>query len=174
MDTSKKAITASSIGGKIASIVGYTLSSISLIIVILALADMSATGAKEVLVIFSVILFGGLAGIRGGFRIKRRVKRFKRYVSLISNEKMTSLENLAVSTSRTVDFVRKDLETMINKCYFANASLNAATNEIVIARQVAYVNPLEIEIYNCPGCGATGTKQKGTIGSCEYCGSLIG
>jgi hypothetical protein len=94
---------------------------------------------------------------------------------------MSSLESISLSVSRPLDFVKNDMQKMIEKKFFANASINTSTNEIIIknAAFMAQVNKLnnaaqnELEVFTCPGCGALGTKAKATMGNCDYCGSPV-
>jgi len=119
-----------------------------------------------------------------GSRIKRRNKRFRRYVSLISLQNMTSLDNIAAVTTWSVDFVRADIQKMIDKRFFANASIDLANNIVIMCGKAASAQvsakgqgqaamEAEIEAFECPGCGAAGKKRRGDHVECEYCGSMI-
>jgi len=181
MNTSKAAVAVSAIFGKISSVLGYAFGLIGIIGFSVEISENRETSGFVIAVVFTAL---GVFLIIKGVQIKRRIRRFKRYVSLISTQQMKSLENIAASTSQSVDFVRNDLQKMINKKFFANASINAVTNEIVIggmaaqpvwpapAQNTQYAVQPEFEMYTCSGCGASGTKQKGVPGSCDYCGSI--
>ena len=183
MDTSKAAVTASTVLGKVLSVIGYTGASFFLIGAFAIIPDFELS--TFIVCLVCIALFALL--IIKGMQIKRRIKRFRHYVSLISSQQMTSLENLAASTSQSLDFVKKDLQKMIDKKFFAKASLDLNANEIVIgggaapamsvsaarAQQLsAAVQPV-MELYKCAGCGASGSKQKGVPGTCEYCGAHL-
>jgi ABC-type multidrug transport system fused ATPase/permease subunit len=180
MSTSKAAVVISVIMGKVRSIIGYAL------VVVLGLPlVMGAYGSDiGVYVFVIVIILIGVLLIVSGARAKRRIKRFKRYVALISGEHMTSLQNLASATSQSIDFVKNDLYKMINMKFFTSASIDITAGEIIIGNRtqatvLATDNaknqniPNEIEIVNCLGCGATNSKQKGKPGNCEYCGTAL-
>jgi hypothetical protein len=95
---------------------------------------------------------------------------------LISAHHTTSLDNIAAATGQTVDFVRKDLQNMINRRFFAHAVIDPDTNQIIIGAQMAPeqgAGPAQLEAFTCPGCGATGQKPRGAPGNCDYCGSAI-
>ena len=154
-------------------------------------------------ILLLVILAASVSSIVKGTQIKRRVDRFKQYVSLISREKINSIDQIAVATNQSADFVRKDLQKMIDKRFFANAFIDTATNNIIIvggqtapetSTNTEYTAPPSASVQNlartapvlsqnvvqatmeavdCSGCGASATKLKGTQSSCEYCGSLI-
>ena len=183
MNTSKVAIVTSAVFGKVASITGYFFAAVFILILVLGLFDNS----QEILGVWMLIpLAFSIFLITKGYKIKQRLKRFKRYVSLISTQHMSSLENIAVSTAQSADFVKKDMQKMIDKKFFVNAVIDEAAKEIVIggktasapasvsvSRQTQTTEQSELEKYTCSGCGASGTKPKGTLSICEYCGSTV-
>lgn len=61
-----------------------------------------------------------------------KIRRFTKYVDLIYVEKMISLEQIAASTNRSLKFIRKDLQDMIDWGCFNHAVINKETNEIII------------------------------------------
>ncbi|MCL2760563.1 MAG: hypothetical protein FWD70_02825 [Desulfuromonadales bacterium] len=185
MDTSNPMVDASSLGGKILSLIGYVGGIFFLIGVIGALSD-PKTFTNSDLVLYLVFLAFFILLILKGSKIKRRIKRFKQYAPLILDQKMTSIDSIAASTSQSVDFVKNDLQKMIDKNFFDNALINTATNEIVIGAAAtstpdAASPPIqgqtaaqsELETFTCPGCGASGEKPKGVPGNCEYCGLAV-
>lgn len=184
MNTSKAAVVVNSILGKIASIFGYTVGAMSLILIVVGVSDINSYGAvPTIIMLLFVFILCVLSVIRGN-QIKKRIRRFKKYVSLISLAHMTSLENIANSTSQSIDFVRKDIQKMIDKKFFVNATLDMRTNQIIIGglkrtQQVSshvvmqQNRPIENVTINCPSCGAMNVKQKGVPSNCEYCGSAI-
>jgi glucan phosphoethanolaminetransferase (alkaline phosphatase superfamily) len=183
MNTSKVAVIANAVLGKIASIAGYTFGIITLLGLIVSIPELSSDDALATIVVLLFMLAISLALILKGSQIKRTIKRFKQYVSLISIQQMTSLDKLAASTSQSVEFVKNDLQKMINKKFFANAVIDLAANEIIIGGKTASSVSVpvqeqtppqeELATYTCPGCGCLGTKPKGASGSCEFCGSSI-
>jgi len=176
MSVSKSAVVANAILGKLLGMIGYSVGVLSIIVVIVAYADMGSVGAYEALAFFLVVLVLCLFAVVKGAQIKRRVKRFRQYVSLISLQNMTALGDIAASTSRPVVFVKRDLQKMIGKRYFVNATIDLATDTIIICPgtlpvQAPAAAPPEYEVFQCSGCGATGKKQKGSLGYCDYCGA---
>lgn len=182
MNKSKVAVTADAVIGKILSIVGYAYGSFMLLSVIIMIAY-EASGESDdsigVFFIFLIIVFllaPPVLAILKGTQIKKRQKRFKTYAYLISTQQMTAIENLAASTGKSVDFVRNDLQKMISKRFFANATIDMAANEIIIGDQAAKkaAQPqVEMESYVCPVCDAPGEKSKGQSANCDYCGSSV-
>ncbi|MCL2659561.1 MAG: hypothetical protein FWD64_03465 [Acidobacteriaceae bacterium] len=165
------------VSGKIASISGYILGVFSVIIIISVISE-SQPGDAAGGVIFGAIMlaFSVLLVVRG-IQIKRRTERFRRYVSVISNLRMTSLDDIATSASLPPEFVKNDLQKMIDKGFFANASIDATTNEIIIGGwPTAPPPPVAAQgqgRFTCPGCGASGTKRSGMTTKCEYCGYTL-
>ena len=176
MNTSKSAIIASAAKGKIASIVGYCGIALFLLGAVLMLLD-SGLGTAIVGFVIAALF---IPFIRMGSTIKKRIKRFKQYVSLISNQKMILISDLASATRQSASFVRDDLATMISKNFFTDASLDLTANEhkIVIGRKttvpiasIPTKTQAEMEDITCVGCGAAVAKLKGESGKCDYCGS---
>jgi len=177
MNTSKVAVVANAALGKILSIIGYIAGPLFLLVLLFGLPD-EATAAVAVMCLILIAI--SVLFITKGIQIKRRIKRFKQYIALISGQQMTSLENISASTNQTVDFVTKDLQKMIKMKFFANATIDTSANEIVIGgktkgaqAQAQAAAQVELEAYTCPGCDATGNKPKGTHVECEYCGTPV-
>jgi len=124
--TSKAAVAVNAILGKILSIIGYTLGSL---IILSFFSGYTSTGEVIVAVVFIALC---VVAVLGGMRIKRRIKRFKKYIELISARQITSLDDIAANTSKSVDFVRNDLQKMIDKKFFMNAAIDHAAGEIII------------------------------------------
>ena len=129
MNTSKGSVVISGLLGKFASIFGYCFAFTGIVGLSTELSKDGESSGVVVAIIFAVL---GVSLIVHGSRIKRRIKRFKQYISLISAQRMTSIGSIAAATLQYVDFVKKDLKKMISIKYFINATINEATNEIVI------------------------------------------
>ena len=180
MSTSKAAVVASALMGKVASIVGYIFGIFSLMIIIVGITDLDSPGAFVAVVFLLGVLAVSVFLIVRGIKIKRRIKRFKQYISLISGAGMTSVARIAGATTHSVDFVINDLQRMIDKKFFANATIDYQSGEILIggrapgaAAVAQQVVTAEYEYVSCSGCGANNSKQKGLPDTCDYCGSPI-
>lgn len=118
------------------------------------------------------------------------MREFKKYVAAVSNDADGFIPDIAISLGTSEEVVRKNLELMIKKKYFANAFIDYRTNCIKIANrhdtvanaaQQTQVNlgvhtaPMAAETVTikCRGCGGINTIQKGAVGVCDYCGSPI-
>jgi hypothetical protein len=184
LKTSKAAVIANALLGKALSIIGYLIGAFFLLgfIIIASSTDMQysdRTGTLIVCIVFDVFC---VCIILLGRNIKHRIKRFKNYVGLISFEHMTSLDALARSTSKSNEFVKRDIQKMIDKKFFANAHINV-NNEIIIGTDMtpmkvtspvtAQTPVTETISVRCSGCGANNIKLKNAAARCEYCGSHI-
>lgn len=122
------------------------------------------------------------------------LKEFKKYVAVISGKPDAYIPDIAASLGVSEDVVKKNLELMIKKNYFANAFVDQNSNCIVItSKQNSTVNAvhqpqmhtteyasspvtsqtIERMTIKCKGCGGINTIRKGAIGECDYCGSSI-
>ena len=158
--------------GKTCSVIGYTHAGFGCIGLWIEISDGSDTFGIGLAFFFMIV--GGLL-IYNGIRIKRRINRFKHYVSLISLQGITNLEMLAAQTAKPVNFVRDDLQKMINKKFFRNASIDAVRGEILISgiQTLSSGSPASMENYNCSRCGGSGIRERGSTPICEYCGSVV-
>lgn len=180
--TSQIAIITSRILGIVSSILGYAIA------VVIGLPTIFGTLPNVSTVIF-VIVFLAIAAllISHGIKTKRRIKRFKRYVNIISGKSQTSLENIASICSQSIDFVTNDIQKMINKKFFIDAYIDQNTNEIVfqnndntVAKEAVIEDKpikedklVKVKVITCKGCGASNSIPKGTTAQCEFCGSAI-
>ena len=171
MHTSKTAIVMSAMLGKVASIIGIILGVFSLPFLIMSIVDIQSHGAVEALILFVIpsLAASGFLTVKGS-QLKRRINRFRKYVSIISVQNQTSLEIIAKNTMRGVDFVIKDLQKMITKKYFVNASLDLVAGRIQIAHNHNFATVITSGAMKCPHCGATRTSEDP---NCEYCGTLL-
>lgn len=180
--TSKAKVTAVTLWGKLLSIIGYVIIIFYLIGFFALITDSTEPldGSDwTVLIVLMFIFIGvGLLLIIPGYKIKKRLKRFRTYVAIISSEHITSIDLIALKLNQSIDFVRNDLQKMIDKKYFTNAYIDKENNEIVIAGLNFNATDAEREITNlevvqCKSCGAMNTKQTGSAAQCQYCGSPI-
>lgn len=184
MNQSKVTIAVNAFFGKIMSIIGYAVGTFFLLGLFITISEINVEPTDEVVSGFVVCAFFlaiSAVLIIFGRRIKKKIQRFKVYVSLISIEHMTSLDDLAHNTSKSVDFVRKDLQKMIDSRFFTNAYIDVKANRIIIgnfvfkanySNNVSQATDTAVEQVKCSGCGAMNVKQ-GSNSCCEYCGTLL-
>jgi len=178
--------------GTVAIILGYTISPVALFLVVMSLVYDGATDYTPALIVFLICLALGIFLIIKGSQIVAGVKRFRRYVGIISANHIVSIRIIASIVSRSTDFVRKDMQRMINKKYFIDAFIDYRTDDIIIgggrqydagqagygggqagynAGQAVYGEGYETVV--CKACGAPNSARKGDSNKCEYCGSAL-
>jgi len=182
--SSKATVIANKIVGKILSIIGYAVGSIFLLIFIIGITDQTMTASEKTpaLILCITFIITALLLIRKGANIKHTIHRFNKYVRLISEEHMNYIGKIAESTLQSVDFVKNDLQKLIDKKYFVNAYIDANLNEIIIGHRYdqssqeniqSNLSSAEYESIRCSGCGAVTSVPIGTSAVCEYCGAQL-
>ena len=110
------------------------------------------------------------------------IEHFREYVTVISHDGDGFIPDIAASLGVPECIVEKNLEIMIKKRFFSNAFIDRNANSIVIVNKQAVstmrpayhaVPPAMIVTVKCKGCGGVKMMVKGTIGECDYCGSII-
>ncbi|MDR3121483.1 MAG: hypothetical protein LBU58_09170 [Clostridiales bacterium] len=177
----KAAVVANLIFGKVLSAFGGLFAFAFLLMVVLlvySIARGDSYGVTASAVIGLICLIAAAPMTLKGRAIKLQIRRFRTYVNLLSISHMTALTDFAQSTQRPVDFVRADLQKMIDQKFFADAVIDMQRNELLIGGAGAEsgvggggVRPV-VEAVRCPGCGATNVKKIGATAVCEYCGSV--
>lgn len=163
-------------------------------IVCLCDKDFLADGGVSVIIVCLIFDVLGIWLIILSLKKTKLLKEFKKYVTVISREPDGYIPDIAASLGVSEDIVKKNLELMIKKRYFANAFIDQNSNCIVItSKQNNTVNTthqshihtteyasspvtsqaIEMMTIKCKGCGGINTIQKGAIGECDYCGSSI-
>ena len=116
-----------SIIGKVCSFLGFT---IAIFFGLPLVTGAYGTDAAETaMAIFLIAIGVGLIII--GIKTKRRTNRYKTYVDLITDDNITSIKIIASNTSQSVDFVRNELQTMIDKKFLLDAHIDSKTDKII-------------------------------------------
>lgn len=174
--TSKSAIVINRIVGIISSILGYTLTTL---FVLVLLTGSSKT--KSTTIVFIILLALSVYLIIFGIKTKKVIKRFRKYVNIISMENETSIENIATACSESTDFVTKNLQEMINRKFFTSAYIDKNANRIILERKnttaaneaVNNNKTVKFKVTTCKNCGASNRIPVNTASECEFCGSAI-
>ena len=129
-----------------------------------------------------VFLGGGVGLILLGKKMKRLAKKYKNYITIVVNQGETNIQNIANITGIPYETVKADLEIMIDKKFFSNAYIDLGKGCIVIEHRGSYVTATGISsvrvetkfvVVQCKNCSATNKVVSGSVGECEYCGSMI-
>lgn len=183
MSKSKASITFSGIRARIKIFLGcvYFIGGIVMGILIFLSEDYLGTKDPSFIYLPFLMTLVGIFLIRLGSKTNNRIKRFAKYVDLISNEQMTSLQDIATTTNQSVDFVIKDFQTMIEKKYFESAWLDLNKGEVIMGHKFqnegaharvqvqSQVSQSMKAVVQCSGCGAKNSVEVGQVKKCEFC-----
>lgn len=180
MDLDKKTALFS---GAAITVVGWVFLAIAIIGLLANSAGcFERTDTKDtVLILFFII--AGIALILLGRSTRKNAIKFKKYISIVINQQITSIDNIAAVMSTNYDVCKKQLQKMIDKGYFNGAYIDEVAREIVLSKQYENVSSKssmnntpqsqEIQVVACRGCGANNKIAKGSVGECEFCGSPL-
>jgi len=128
-------------GGMAMAIIGFILA-ILLGIAFLVILSVSALlsfefllniGRFVVMPLFVVVLLVGIIGIL----MIAKVKRFKKYIQILSNEIQADVNDFAKSLNKSVDFIRRDLKKMIAARWFKQGYLTHDEKTLIVCK-IAY------------------------------------
>jgi len=174
---SKIALVAYTFLGSVLNFLGYFFGIIFLIILSVVVFDKEFRGMSEGIIFSSIMVGLSIFEIIVSINIKKRVKRFKRYISIISINGTNSLRDIANTTGKHVDYIKNDLQIMINKKFLLNAYIDEAKGEIFIGGwkkdAFGYGEGVDLENIFCPSCGALTVKPVGETVRCEFCGGAV-
>lgn len=135
---------------------------------------------------FIVIVGGGLAMTLLGLRSKKQADRYRKYISIIINQGITTIDSIAAAFPVDYDLAVKDLQKMIDRGYFKGAYIDNTKRQIMLpdGRQADTDNlssqtdtiqrtAVQMRAVTCKNCGANNKIAVGTAGECEYCGSPL-
>ena len=175
MEVSNSKVKVSATLGKIISAFGYIFVMFFFMMLLIAaiVVELEAWLTCFFMLVIAVLL------IMKGIQIKRRIARFRKYTTLISGQRIFMLNEIAVRTSQTLNFVKKDLQNMIVRGYFTDMEIDMAADKVIAGSKTAQAqaaiqaNMEKFERLNCQGCGASVMKPKGEHKACEYCGFML-
>lgn len=176
---SKAAIIISNIISKIEIAAGIVITFLFGITFIYGIFQPSEEGDVAAAIICGIITFLGVLLIIKGKRTGKLVKAFKSYVLRLSEKDKYTMHELAASTGESVDQVRNNIQQMIKKKFFINASLNNDMDTIVFPERKQKLSNSQVDdnveyiSVECTGCGAVNKIIKGTVGECEFCGTPL-
>jgi len=186
MYTPPKAVKSSATIGKVQTIAGYICAALFLLALLIYIFDSDTEVTTGDYIVASSFLAISVLLIIKGIGNSRRISRFKWYLILIYEQRLTSLEEIAERSSKTVEFVKKDLQKMIDMHFFIDLVIDATADRIALVggtaaysrfnstyQQILSDTGADMEPYTCPWCGAPGLISKNGIGMCEYCNNPI-
>lgn len=127
-----------------------------------------------------VAFFVGYPLISLGKSKNSRVKRFNQYIMIIHYKNATTIDQIALNSSQTAEFVLKDIKDMFDRKYFKNISLDVegkklVSNQTTVSKNDDVPKSETAEKKKktglvCKNCGGENVENAKT---CEYCGSPI-
>ena len=162
------------LSGKYINVSGWIFLSLAL----LGLLACSSEGFKsddvEMITFFTM---AGIAFILLGNNTKKKAKEFKKYISIVINQEITSIDDIAFAIPTTYDNAKKQLGKMIDNGYFEGAYIDEYKREIVVAKKQELLynetasagdqKSMEMIVVTCNGCGANNKLVKGSVGECK-------
>lgn len=107
-------------------------------------------------------------------------RKFQKYIAIVINQGEKSIEKISGAAGVPMQETREDLQKMIDRGYFPNTYIDAATSEIILPDRkerdlAAYEQEKQknYRVITCQGCGAQEKIAEGQTNNCEYCGSLL-
>lgn len=178
-NSSKSALYAAIAAGKLKTILGWVITIFFLMTAGIgggnAFASQGATAGNIGVLIFCIVFIAfGVWLILLGSKRKKEIKRFRQYISIISNQNPTPIYLIVNTLQKSEGFILQDLHHMINKGYFVGAILDMDSNSIIMQSAPAHAAPnVEMRTAQCQSCGAPNRIAAGAPGICEYCGSTL-
>jgi Zn finger protein HypA/HybF involved in hydrogenase expression len=141
----------------------------------------SSDGAAGAIIMGLAMVVGGILLLQKSSKMKKTAAKYKKYIDIIVNQNVRSIDNIAASIGLSYDVAAKDLQDMINIGYLKDAYVNQGNREIVFKQNepAAYLQATEGQAnaqkiaVRCPGCGANNVVVVGRVSECEYCGTPI-
>ncbi len=128
----------------------------------------------EIVVVFMTFELFTLIMLFWGYKTRRLIRLFRKYVYVISSEHEGKLSKIAAILGKEESIVVKNLQKMIDKKYFANAYIDFRTQELMVAGQsLDKLKLSEAKKTKCQSCGGYSISVLGYANHCEYCGTLL-
>lgn len=165
--------------GKIVGIFGWVSVVFAVLVIVVGLSEGFASDDAPFIIFF---ILAGVGLIFLGKKITNSASRSKKYISIIVNDEITDLDNIAAAVPTTYDNARKDIQKMIDKGFFEGAYINDSERKIVMPKKhqepiynqsVNSGQTIKMQVVTCKGCGAQNSIAAGTVSECEFCGSKI-
>ena len=156
---------------------GSTVIKIAVFLIILAIiflaAGVTAWGV--------ILIIGAACLIFYSRKMKITGEKYKRYIGIVVNHNMSSIDQIASAMPVPYDEAVADLEKMVKLGFFPNAYINLDARELVLPKQNVQpaagqpgVIPPQVSVKTCTSCGANNSIIAGHVSACEYCGSPLG
>lgn len=128
MNKSKVAVSIAVITLSIRIVVGFILTLFGLVG---AVAVSETDGISAIMMLVILFSVPGILISISGFKCRKRIGLFKKYVAILANDESGSISNLARETNTSENIVQANLQKMIDKHYFSNAHIDYNMNCVV-------------------------------------------
>lgn len=132
-------------------------------------------GGLEELFTRSLFLIGGLILWRYSNKMLKKAKGLKQYITVIVNQEIYYISQIARTMNITEKKVIEDLKYMIANHYFENAYIDQVERKIVLQplkKDTQAQQRVKKHSILCSGCGAMNTVVEESQ-ACEYCGTIV-
>lgn len=188
---SKSAIQSDITSARIKAITGIAIIALIIIITISVLTSENRTALAIFVLPFMFALAESIRFIKGFFATNERVKRFKDYIDIVTNKKITYIDKIAHEVNKPIDEVMLDLQAMVDKKYFVDTYINPQTYTIEFGIQNrtqnkatdkpadnnkdanANIKSIKNDQENMIKCKYCGADNPVTNTVCDYCGSSL-
>ena len=146
------------------------------------LVEITGTRDASGFVIALMFFVGGVLLLRKASNTKKTAARYKKYIDIVVNQNVRSIDHVAAALGLSYDAVVHDLQDMINRGYLKDAYVHQGNREIIlkhiepqpsIQEMIIGQSPAQTKAMRCPGCGANNIGIAGKVSECEYCGTPI-
>lgn len=180
--------------GKIILGVGIALAVFAVLSLLMAASgnletsDGQIQSVGDILVMDLFFLTGGAVLIYFGRKMQRDGLKYKKYISIVVNNGITSIDEIASAVPCTYEAAVADLQKMIEIGYFSYAYIDSGSRRLVMpgyssdeentdddGMDIVGERPSvpEQKIVTCSSCGARNKVTEGRISECEYCGTPL-
>ena len=127
--------------GIVAAVVGFSVTGIFASVAISLLAAGLVTGGMFRAGYIIAASFMGLIGVGGAFvgikgiGLRKRVERFRQYVKLMGNHEYYAIADFASQTGKSLNYVLKDLQTMINQRMFLSGRIDDQKTHLIASNE---------------------------------------
>lgn len=169
---------ASILSGNILTLLGYvSLAIIALGIFVSIFQGFKSNDVRSI----TFFLFAGVGLLLLGRKVNANAEKSKKYISIIVNNGIIDIDNIAATIPTSYAKARNDLQNMINKGFFQGAYINDSERQIVLpnrhegssSNENSTEKTSKVHVVTCNSCGAQNSIASGSVGECEYCGSKI-
>ncbi len=151
---------------------------------------------KGMLITGIVFFISGIFFIIIGRNLLSKFKNKTKIFSLIKEEKIEDINEIAKRTNTDIKFTRETIDYIINNNFYSRLILKIEANKIIYKKEISkphlknktkeiqYITQIiktnespnirnSPKIYRCESCGAPIKVKAGEIEQCDYCGNYI-